>query len=152
MSAPSLSAQAIAKGADGGPLPPGALLRLQVVKVAGDGCGSNHRLLLTQGGAVFLQENRAADCANRPPGSAFNTPFDQRPRATLGAEPLDALRAALLALRATPAVTSAAQKDGAIQVLDADLGGAPLRRVGLQGACPQLDAVVELLWRLLYPR
>jgi len=85
------------EGADASPFPPAGLLRFQEIKLAGDGCSSNHRFLLLEDGSFFLQENLAADCAARPLGTRFNRPFPKGPTHVLNAGDLRAIDTALRA-------------------------------------------------------
>jgi hypothetical protein len=76
------------EGADVSPLPEGALLRYQVIRL-GVGCRGNYRFILYRDGRVFMQENGSRSGCEAP--QRFDAPYPETPMATLSKEVVDAV-------------------------------------------------------------
>lgn len=143
------------KGADVAPLPAGAWMRFQEIKLAGEGCSSNYRFLLYDDGRFFLQENSSKDdCAARPKGSAFNEPMPKAPKKTLDDKALQTIRDALSkqGFASLPASIAPPAKvfDGSMKIMEVRDNGKVRRVISVKGASKAIESILELIWKQIY--
>ncbi|WP_428268379.1 hypothetical protein [Haliangium sp.] len=138
-------------GAEVTPLPSGALMRYQIIRL-GVGCRGNYRFLLHADGRVFMQENGAR--ANCEPPQRFDADYPAEPMGTLTQAQVDEIKA-LMRKHDFFALSVGYKRpnrrfDGAMEILEVQLEGKTHRVVLEKVEHPAVSALRDAVLTPLY--